>query len=181
MPECFPKSKPNVNSITTTTVLCYLQTYFMLLVAVHQSLNNKMVEISKHSQFQLPITTFPQTNCNDSSSSSSTTSSLAPCSCAGPSPPQWGGCQSPGYAWERSGCMCMLVGGLFMRTVGKLEEVVYRAKGCGDLGIVSSWGKKRSAIILRKIALLIVKIQKSTVIYHVYFQKSTNYSKTENK
>ena len=50
-----------------------------------------------------------------------------------------------------------------MRTVGKLEEVVYRAKGCGDLGIVSSWVKKGSAIILRKIALLIVKIQKSTV------------------
>ena len=120
MPECFPKSKHNGNGITTTTVLCYLQTYFMLLVAVHQSLNDKMVEISKHSQFQLPITPFPHTNFNNSSSSSSTTSSLAPCSCAGPSPPQWGGCQSPGYAWERSGCMCMLVGGLFMRTVGKL-------------------------------------------------------------
>ena len=54
-PESFLKQNNIVNGINTSTVLCYLQTYFMLLIAVHKSVNDKLMEVIKCSQFQPPL------------------------------------------------------------------------------------------------------------------------------
>ena len=46
--------KPNyyVNGFNISTVLCYLQVYVMLLVAVHKSVNDKMTDIVRSCQLQ---------------------------------------------------------------------------------------------------------------------------------
>ena len=124
------------------STLCYLQALLMLLIAVHKSLSEKMVEVVNISQSQSPIVSFPCPSKPSSFPIKSVTTASMSCSCTVP-PLPCRGCSGR----DGTSCMCKLVGRLFTRTVDKLGEVEVMARNCGEL-FKLPWDKVRQGLFL---------------------------------
>ena len=130
----------NCSSNGLSSVLMYLQAYFILTVMLCKSYHEKMVEVANNSQFQLlPTSSTRRSHSKYSPTKSTTSSSAARCSC-------------PCRGCEGSSCMCMV----FRRAMGKLGYVGFVVK---NIGVdVKETAKERmrgtTAIVLMSIGLI---------------------------
>ena len=111
--EASVQQKLSPTTPDSSSILCYLQAVFILLIAGHKSLSNDLAKIAKSNQFHKPVLSSLHTSQTVPSPTNSSSYSTVPtCSCTGP-PSTCGGCQPSGYACEKSRYMCMMVEMMF--------------------------------------------------------------------
>merc|ERR1712208_52978 len=133
-------------------------------IAGHKSLNNNLVKIAKFSEFHKPVLSSPHTSQTMPSPINSSSCSTAPtCPCTGP-PSTCGGCQPSGHAWDKSMCICMLLGMMATRSLGHLGKVGSKAVSCGKLvKLVSGKIQQGVVLVVIRMAQLSVKILQNAI------------------